>query len=117
MGLIYYCYIKKHRKRDGDNTKMLAIAMRDLLNFSNKHVCVFIFHYQPRIIGAVRGAHSHLWRTTIHVCSPYIPRKYDKRFDTPAIVMYREKLGVNAERLIYREKECLYTERNGHFSY
>ena len=27
------------------------------------------------------------------------------------------KLDLYAERLIYREKECLYAERNGHFFY
>ena len=27
------------------------------------------------------------------------------------------KLDLYAERLIYREKECIYAERNGHFSY
>ena len=37
-------------------------------------------------MGAVRGAHSQLWEATIPVFSPYAPRKYDKRFGTPAIV-------------------------------
>ena len=41
---------------------------------------------QARIIGAVRGAHSQVWGTIIPVCYPYAPRKYDKRFGTPAIV-------------------------------
>ena len=41
---------------------------------------------QSRIIGAVRGTHSQLWGTTIPVCSPYAPRKDDKRFGTLAIV-------------------------------
>ena len=41
---------------------------------------------QSRIIGAVRGAHSQLWGTIIPVCSPYAPRKYDRRFGTPPIV-------------------------------
>ena len=41
---------------------------------------------QSRIIGAVRGAHSQLWWTIFPVFSPYAPRKYDKRFGTPAIV-------------------------------
>ena len=39
-----------------------------------------------RIIGVVREAHSQLWVTVIPVFSPYAPRKYDKRFGTPAIV-------------------------------
>ena len=41
---------------------------------------------QSRIIGAVRGAHSQLWETTLPVFSPYASCKYDKRFGTPAIV-------------------------------
>ena len=41
---------------------------------------------QSRIIGAVRGAHSQLLGIIIPVCSPYAPRKDDKRFGTPAIV-------------------------------
>ena len=41
---------------------------------------------QSRIIGAVREAHSQLWVTVIPLFSPYSPRKYDKRFGTPAIV-------------------------------
>ena len=41
---------------------------------------------QSRIIGAVRGAYSQLWGTTIPVCSLYAARKYDRRFGTPAIV-------------------------------
>ena len=41
---------------------------------------------QSRIIGVVRGAHFQLWGTIFPVCSPYAPRKYDKRFGTPAIV-------------------------------
>ena len=45
-----------------------------------------VYFTQSRIIGAVRGAHSQLWGTIIPVCSPYAPRKYDKRFGTPAIV-------------------------------
>ena len=49
---------------------------------------LLIFTTQSRIIGAVRGAHSQLWETTIHVFSQYAPRKYDKRFGTPAIVWF-----------------------------
>ena len=45
-----------------------------------------MFSAQSRIIGAVRGAHSQLWETTLPVFSPYAARKYDKRFGTPAIV-------------------------------
>ena len=30
---------------------------------------------------------------------------------------YREKLDLHAERLIYREKESLYAERNGYYPY
>ena len=45
-----------------------------------------LFITQSRIIGAVRGAHSQLWETTLPVFSSYAPRKYDKKFDTPAIV-------------------------------
>ena len=41
---------------------------------------------QSTIIGAVRGAHSQVWGTIIPACSPYAPRKYEKRFGTPAIV-------------------------------
>ena len=41
---------------------------------------------QSRIIGAVREAHSQLWETTLPVFSPYVPRKYDRRFGTSAIV-------------------------------
>ena len=41
---------------------------------------------QSRIIGAVRGTYSHLWETTLPVSSQYAPRKYDKRFGTPAII-------------------------------
>ena len=43
-------------------------------------------HTQSRIIGAVRGAHSQLWETTLPVFSPYALRKYDMRFGTPAII-------------------------------
>ena len=32
-------------------------------------------------------------------------------------LIYRVKIDLCAERLIYREKECLYTEHNGHFPY
>ena len=39
---------------------------------------------QSRIIGAVRVAHSQLWKIIIPVCSPYVPRKCDKRFGIPA---------------------------------
>ena len=42
---------------------------------------------QSRINGAVRGAYSQLWITIIPIFSPYAPRKYDKRFGTPAIVV------------------------------
>ena len=31
-------------------------------------------------------------------------------------LIYRVKLDLYAERLIYREKECLHAERNAHFS-
>ena len=34
------------------------------------------------------GAHSQLWETTLLVFSSYAPRKYDKRFGTPAIVWF-----------------------------
>ena len=72
---------------------------------------------QSRIIGAVRRAHSQLWGTVIPVCSPYAPRKYDKRFGTPAIVWFTGwNYNLHAERLIYRKKECLYAERNAIFS-
>ena len=64
------------------------------------------------------GAHSQLWITSIPVCSPYAPRKYDKTFDTPAILSdYREKFGLYAERLIYTKKESSYAERNSYFPY
>ena len=46
----------------------------------------FICNSQSRIIGTVRGAHSQLWETTLPVSFPNAPRKYDKRFGTPAIV-------------------------------
>ena len=72
---------------------------------------------QSRIIGAVRGAHSQLWGTIIPVCSLYAARKYDRRFGTRNCLIYRMKLDLHAERLIYREKECLYAERNGYFPY
>ena len=45
-----------------------------------------LYSTQSRIIGAVRGAHSQLWGTIVPVCSLYAARKYDRRFDTPAIV-------------------------------
>ena len=73
---------------------------------------------QSRIIGAVRGAHSQLWGTTLPVFSSYAPRKFDKRFGTPCnCLIYREKIDLHAERLIYREKESLYAERNVYYPY
>ena len=64
------------------------------------------------------GAHSQLWGTIIPAHAPYARRKYDKRFSTPAIcLIYRVKLDLYAERPIYREKECLYSERNDYFPY
>ena len=47
---------------------------------------ISVYSTQSSIIGAVRGAHSQLWRTIIHVYSPCAPRKHDKRFGTPVIV-------------------------------
>ena len=46
---------------------------------------------QSRIIGAVRGAHSQLWETTLPVFSPYAPRKYDKRFGKTAIFLFTRR--------------------------
>ena len=56
----------------------------NMLLFAN---AILIWCTQSRITGAVRGAHSQLWGTIIiiPVCSPYAPRKYDRRFGTPAI--------------------------------
>ena len=72
---------------------------------------------QSRIISTVRGAHSQLWGTIIPVCPLYAARKYDRRFWHTNCLIYRVKLDLYAERLIYKEKECLYAERNGHFPY
>ena len=72
---------------------------------------------QSRIICAVKGAHSQLWGTTIPVCFPYAPRISMTR-DLAHLQLsdLQGKLDLYAERLIYREKECLYAERMAVFS-
>ena len=56
--------------------------------FQSIHVWCTVYGTQSKIIGAVRGAQSQLWRTIIPVCSPHAPRKYTKRFGKPAIVWF-----------------------------
>ena len=54
--------------------------------FSVKDSAHRLITSQSRIIGAVRGANFQFWGRTLPVFCPYTPRKYDKRFGTPAIV-------------------------------
>ena len=63
------------------NTKLyLRDYCRSVSLPHNRCIYVIVMHSnimttQSRIIGAVRGAHSQLWRTIIPVCSLYAARK------------------------------------------
>ena len=63
---------------------------------------------QSRIIGAVRGAHSQLWKTIIPVFYPYAPRKYDKRFGTPASVWFTRRNWTYTPNVWITGKKKLY---------
>ena len=69
-----------------DNYRTLIATEAKYMNIRVSCVPFSHTHTQSRIIGAVRVAHSQLWETTLPVFSSYAPRKYDRRFGTPAIV-------------------------------
>ena len=47
------------------------------------------------------------------ICCAWV---WQEIWHTGNCLIYGVKLDLYAERLIYREKECLYAERNGHFT-
>ena len=65
-----------------------SLGQKLMLAFNHSCTVFAVCAAQSRIIGAVRGAHSQLWETTLPVFSSYAPSKYDKRFGTPAIVWF-----------------------------